>query len=221
MQALKALGRAEEAARIEKDLAKYARLRQNTLPFVNFVPLLCLDWISHDEFLILYQAKYWNAAIDYIRRSCDPSGSGKKSLLRSVHASVSMLGFLGGQWLCMGLSFISETFLKNEVRGVGFIMTDQKGEDEVETPPHGRCSATSVGNVLKMLPSWFGRLKEELGHAPYSLVCGQGLVDKVDVIKSAINTAGFDDCWVHPALSTFASEKAGLTTPAFAFPSYF
>jgi len=98
-----------------------------------------------------------------------------------------------------------------------YVMDGKRGTgDELERPPHGRATPKAIKNFYVQMDYLFLGVLKSRGFQDIKLeehaccIFGQGLVDEVDNFNRWLKEKGYTNKST-AAMSTFASESAGLT----------
>jgi tetratricopeptide (TPR) repeat protein len=181
--------------------------------------MLVAGLIQHQEMIMVYmperQAEIFRRILAEQSRD-DYFGS-------PVHVTASLVPFQGGQWLLIGVRYVSGNGTPKQIDSAEFVPVDNRNGDDLERPPNGFASAAALQHVPQLLLKFVAELTDALGggglgggavrasEGPLvaTIMLGQGLVQHCQAVQGHIREgepAKFGHLVVHPATSTSASE---------------
>ena len=99
-----------------------------------------------------------------------------------------------------------------------YVMDGKPGTgNELERPPHGHATPKAIKNFYMQMDYLFLGILKSSGFKDIKLeehaccIFGQGLVNEVDNFNKWLTEKGYTNLTATAAMSTFASESAGLT----------
>lgn len=207
-QALKSLGNQAAANTKKHQLALYEHYAAN-MPWAAIAGV-AIQWLSLVEFQLVYSTVRFQ---EVLRRldSCRPD---------TLMSQASLVPFLGGQFLMIGINYSSAEWKKGTLSSLYFVCTDEGGADALDKRPCGVASKTSIQAVKAVLVLFFrafashGVLTSTVstvlcpycassaGFRNFPLVLGQGLINQVKTIQKSLQRAGFGDITVYQAAGT-------------------
>jgi hypothetical protein len=142
-QALKCLGHNAAANQKKHQLALHEHYAAN-MPWPAIAGL-AIGWLSLAEFQLVYSTVRFQEALRRI----------KKNPPDTFLSQASLVPFLGGQFLMIGINYISADWKKVTLNSLYFVCTDESGAEELERPPFGYASKTSMMAVRSILVLFF------------------------------------------------------------------
>mmetsp|Transcript_1754 Transcript_1754/g.5908 ORF Transcript_1754/g.5908 Transcript_1754/m.5908 type:complete len:401 (-) Transcript_1754:135-1337(-) len=200
--ALRALGEIKEAKTVAEEIADYKKVCP--MQSWNGPALLMAGWIDHFSFQ-RYEVARQSCLLPLIQRhSRDDSGAS------TVNGAVSLVPFRGGQWMFFNLRYFDrDVAALRKVDLFAFAPVDNANDDMLEILPHGKASKRALENEPEIVDATIAMLADA-DVTVTTLTCGQGLVDHVDFLSSALDDTTSSKVLVTPAISTRVSEDAGL-----------
>lgn len=142
-QALKSLGNQAAANKKKEQLDVYEHYVAN-MPW-SAIAGVAIKWLSLVEFQLVYSAVRFQ---EVLRRldACRPD---------TLMSQASLVPFLGGQFLMIGINYRSVEWKKGTLSSLYFVCTDEKGSAALEKVPFGAATKESVRAVRAVLVLFF------------------------------------------------------------------
>lgn len=142
-QALKCLGKHGAADQKKQQLALHEHFVAN-MPWPAIAGL-AIGWITLAEFQLVYNTVRFQEALRRIK--ANPPDT--------FLSQASLVPFLGGQFLVIGINYISSDWKKVTLNSLYFFCTDVRGAEDLERPPFGFATKTSMAAVKVILVRFF------------------------------------------------------------------
>jgi hypothetical protein len=187
----------------------------------NAIAMVAIGWISCEAYAHVYGKAYTAHEARFIA-----GFAGKKTSAKLTYLA-SLVPFLGGQWLTVGMQYHSVG--ANMLLGGGaqrrhdslhFVKLDDKHGDDCEKPPHGHASKLSSRKFPAQLAAFVSSMRaagiDPPGHHSVALCLGQGLGafhrgKERQRLNEALEASGIvDEMNVYPSAVTHASKVQDL-----------
>ena len=142
-QALKSLGNQAAANKKKHQLALYEHYVAN-MPWAAIAGV-AINWLSLVEFQLVYSTVRFHEVLRRLA-ACRPD---------TLMSQASLVPFLGGQFLMIGINYSSAEWKKGTLSSLYFVCTDEDGAEALEQGPYGSATKASVQAVKAVLVLFF------------------------------------------------------------------
>jgi hypothetical protein len=195
--------------------AQYEKKSLEVLRFASFsehlptagIAMVMLGWIDFTKMHFMYIR---DRRREFYRRLKDPASDLFMEGMAALSLSASMVPFLGGQALTIGVTFVTQPdWTRKQFDSIWFQICDNENGDDCEKPPNGIISPTALPLALEGIKRFCMELKAENIRIP-SFMLGQALVDRCDTVQEMLR-ADHRGVLVYPSIETHAGNiAAGL-----------